>query len=280
MSLGSSTHQSAMQAGIHDLWDAGVLLIAAAGNGGDTSKSYPASYEHVISVGATTSTDALASFSQRNDMVDVSAPGYHTLSTCGDDLCDKSGTSMATPHVTGVVAFVWNSHPDCTAAEIKTALEEGARDMGVAGRDDSFGHGIVSVWNSMDYLEANPCGSPTPAPTTPPPAPSPPPAVPECAAGCGVLLEITTDNYGAETSWAVHGPDGSEVTSVEAGHYGSGKENFHDFCVPAGQSEFKIFDQYGDGMCCGYGSGQYIVYMQSGEVKSGGEFGSSETTNL
>ena len=58
-----------------------VLIIAAAGNGGDTSYFYPASFSTVMSVAAVDSNKDLAYFSQRNNQVDISAPGVNILST-------------------------------------------------------------------------------------------------------------------------------------------------------------------------------------------------------
>jgi serine protease len=65
------------------LWEEGVLVVAAAGNEANTQKSYPASYEHVLSVAAVDELNRHASFSQRNDAVDISAPGVQVLSTVG-----------------------------------------------------------------------------------------------------------------------------------------------------------------------------------------------------
>jgi subtilisin family serine protease len=67
------------------------------------------------------------------------------------------GTSMATPHVTGVAALVWSHFPDCTNADIRQALDATAQDLGPAGRDTSYGHGLVQAKAAFDYLSANPC---------------------------------------------------------------------------------------------------------------------------
>ena len=79
------------------------------------------------------------------------------------------GTSMATPHVSGVAALVWSHHLNCSASEIRNALAVTAEDLGAAGRDDYYGHGLVQARDAVDYLTANPCtgdggGDPGPQP--------------------------------------------------------------------------------------------------------------------
>lgn len=69
-----------------------------------------------------------------------------------------SGTSMATPHVSGVAALVWSQHPQCSAAQIRATLQLSAMDLGLAGRDDAFGHGLVQAKAAVDRIAANGCG--------------------------------------------------------------------------------------------------------------------------
>ena len=73
-----------------------------------------------------------------------------------------SGTSMATPAVSGMAALVWSNHNGCTGTEIRDALKATAEDNGAAGHDDYFGHGIVKAKAASDYLTANGCGGVTP----------------------------------------------------------------------------------------------------------------------
>ncbi len=68
-----------------------------------------------------------------------------------------SGTSMATPAVSGIAALVWSNHPQCSGTEIRNALKATAEDQGAAGRDDYFGYGIVKAKAADDYLTANGC---------------------------------------------------------------------------------------------------------------------------
>ena len=68
-----------------------------------------------------------------------------------------SGTSMATPAVSGIAALVWSNHPECTGTEIRDALKATAQDQGASGHDVYFGHGIVKAADADAYLMANGC---------------------------------------------------------------------------------------------------------------------------
>jgi len=69
-----------------------------------------------------------------------------------------SGTSMATPAVSGMAALIWSNHNGCTGTDIRNALKATAEDSGDVGHDDKFGHGIVKAKAASDYLTANGCG--------------------------------------------------------------------------------------------------------------------------
>ncbi len=112
----------------------GILFIAAAGNGGsdgvgdnnDVTASYPSNYtaSNVIAVAAITSSGAISSFSNYGaTTVDLGAPGQGIWSSTAYNLYESySGTSMATPHVTGAAALYASTHPGSTAAQIKSAI--------------------------------------------------------------------------------------------------------------------------------------------------------------
>lgn len=158
MSLGGSGSSTAEANAMTNFYNNGMLLIAAAGNGGNTSLSYPASYDAVVSVAAVDSSRNLASFSQRNAQVELAGPGVGVNSTWNNGGYNSiSGTSMASPHVAGVAALVWSNHPTCTASQIRAALNATAQDRGTAGRDTSFGFGIVQAKAAHDRLTANGC---------------------------------------------------------------------------------------------------------------------------
>ncbi len=290
MSLGGGSSSTTESNGFANLYSQGILSIAAAGNDGNTTMSYPASYPSVMSVAATDSANALASFSQRNSEVEIAAPGVGILSTypmrdaavtvastgyiaaaitgtvqgsssnplvdgglCTSAgswagkvvLCERGtiafvdkvnnataggatgviiynnapggftgtlgtgvtstipavslsqedgqylranalgqsgfvstvsetnangyayldGTSMATPHVSGVAALVWSAKPTATNQQVRDALTSTALDLGTAGRDTSFGYGLVQAFEAADALVN---GGTTPPPATAP----------------------------------------------------------------------------------------------------------------
>jgi serine protease len=311
MSLGGASSSTAERNALQATADSGILLVAAAGNAGDSTHSYPASYDSVVSVAAVDETGLRAEFSQYTNQVEVSGPGEAILSsvgvgdgrqayitfngsTTGDDrvvpqsryvqvsgnyeiqninatvsgvlaACSTSGTSfscgnmsnkiclveraenqagsnypdinpvlacanagakgviiysnsarpglqnpflvdgsdqvnepvvsvnrslgqsllsavgsnvtlqvegntdyayyngtsMATPHVVGVAALAWSKNPDCTAAEVRTALKNSTIDLDTSGRDNNTGWGLVQTKAASDYMAANCAGGST-----------------------------------------------------------------------------------------------------------------------
>ncbi|CAG9460621.1 unnamed protein product [Pedinophyceae sp. YPF-701] len=187
MSLGRSSYSSWEDAQFTSLAEEyGALFVAAAGNGGSSAYHWPASYPSVVSVGSVTASEVRSSFSQYNDRVELAAHGSSVLSTYKNGgYARMSGTSMATPHVSGVAALVWNRHPTCTSVEIRTALQMSARDKGPAGYDNEYGWGIVQGGAAIDLISACGCdvvecpGNSTPAPPTEaPPTQAPPTEAP------------------------------------------------------------------------------------------------------
>lgn len=282
MSLGGSQSSVTENSGFSSLYNQGILSIAAAGNDGTTSYSYPASYSSVVSVAAIDSSMTVASFSQKNDQVELAAPGVGVLSTIpysdvssvtvdnvtytanhiefsgrgtasgalvNGGLCDSTGswsgkvvlcqrgtvdfntkvqnvqssggvaaiiynnvsgnffgtlgtgnssaivaisismedgqflvanklgltatvdsqyfwpvsnyeyydgTSMATPHVSAVAALVWSANPNASNAAIRDVLTSTAFDLGAAGRDTSYGFGLVQAKTAVDKLVNTP----------------------------------------------------------------------------------------------------------------------------
>ncbi len=105
----------------------------------------------------TTSIPAVgAKFEDRSQLL---ASTTATVSIGGSDYGLMSGTSMATPAVSGIAALVWSNHPTCTGTQIRNALKATAKDSGAVGKDVYFGYGIVQAKAANDYLLQNGCGA-------------------------------------------------------------------------------------------------------------------------
>jgi len=151
MSLGggaSTTLQNAVKSAYNN--GNGSLLVAAAGNDGNSTVNYPAGYAEVVSVAATDRLDRKASFSNVNADVEIAAAGVDVLSTVrGSTYRTLSGTSMATPHVAGAASLIAFRNPTFTAAQVRSRLQTAVDDLGTAGRDSSFGFGRVTLSKAL-----------------------------------------------------------------------------------------------------------------------------------
>ena len=162
----SPSSAAALQPTFDAAYAAGITMVAAAGNTGDTAVGYPCAFNHVLCVAATDNSDAQASFSVYNQYVDIAAPGVSILSTYSDgSYRQMSGTSMSTPHVAAVAALVRSAHPDETVDQVDAALLTTAVDLGTPGRDDRFGWGRVDAAAAVAATFA-PAPTPTPAADT------------------------------------------------------------------------------------------------------------------
>ncbi|HET9977522.1 MAG TPA: S8 family serine peptidase [Burkholderiaceae bacterium] len=285
MSLGGSSATRTERRAVDAAHAKGILLVAAAGNGGNTAISYPAGFANVMSVAAVDAGKNWASFSQFNADVEIAAPGVAVESTIPPNIesrasasvgstaytvqamagsprlsatgpladfgfgdapsagsmagkvclisrgnisfadkvlnCQNSGgigaivynniagdlfgtlgttvttipsvgalqadgttmltqlgqsatvtveadpslyasfngTSMATPHVSGIAALVWSYYPSCTAEQIRTSLKLSAQDIGDPGRDDKTGAGLVQARAAFDRIASQGCGN-------------------------------------------------------------------------------------------------------------------------
>jgi subtilisin family serine protease len=128
-SWGSTSKSKALEDVIRAAGDAGILFVAAAGNNGtdnDKRPHYPSNYDlpNVVSVAALDNTDSLASFSNYGTKtVHVAAPGKDILSTwLNDQYREASGTSMATPQVSGVAALIVAANPNITVTKLRERL--------------------------------------------------------------------------------------------------------------------------------------------------------------
>mmetsp|Transcript_14428 Transcript_14428/g.31623 ORF Transcript_14428/g.31623 Transcript_14428/m.31623 type:complete len:665 (+) Transcript_14428:110-2104(+) len=169
MSLGGSGSTNLMESACEAAYDDGVLVIAAAGNDGPSeSYLYPASYPVVMSVASvqrgsgpdTNSFGRASSFTQPNDQVEIAGPGSSVYSTVPNDgYGTKSGTSMATPHVSGIAAWLISLFPKCKANQIRNAMLNSVREPPRAadGWDKLYGHGIIDAGAAYSLLSSANC---------------------------------------------------------------------------------------------------------------------------
>jgi subtilisin family serine protease len=140
--------------------DKGAVLVAAMGNikpeNGFHKDSvvYPAALPNVIGVGSVDRNDNLSSFSVQGSgghTVELVAPGEFIFSTSydGTGYTLGSGTSFATPLVSGLAALLKGQNPALTNTEIRTILRDTAKDLGASGRDAWFGYGLINVYGAL-----------------------------------------------------------------------------------------------------------------------------------
>jgi len=190
MSLGGPRKSITLEEAVNYAWQKGVVIVAAAGNSANPSKTYPAYYENCIAVAATDINDVKASFSSYGDWVDVAAPGANIYSTfpnheyaIGKELNYDygNGTSMSVPHVAGIAALVWATNFGTSNEAVRGRIETTA--------DPISGTGKYWIWGRVNACSAvgGDCSveppEPTPIPTptlTPSPTPTPDPSCSSC----------------------------------------------------------------------------------------------------
>ncbi|HWQ28389.1 MAG TPA: S8 family serine peptidase, partial [Dehalococcoidia bacterium] len=188
---------SVMNTAIDDAVADGIVVVAAAGNANTSTLGYPANHPDVIAVGATRFDNARAPYSTFGAGLDVVAPGGDTsVNQNGDGYADGvlqetfelrtsgswfrrtttkvwgfyffQGTSMATPHVSGVAALLFSAKSTATAAEVRDAIESTAKDLGSPGYDTTFGNGLVQAADAVQtFLGPAPPGAPQNLSATP-----------------------------------------------------------------------------------------------------------------
>lgn len=156
MSLGGNIPSSVLEAAVEKAISSGVVVVAAAGNGGSDTPEYPAKYEGVISVGSVNSEKKLSDFSSYGISTDVVAPGEDVYAPYydaqkGSTFANLSGTSMASPVVAGTVALLLSKHPNLKPAEVEYILETTAKDLGAKGFDHKYGNGLIDPVAALKF---------------------------------------------------------------------------------------------------------------------------------
>jgi subtilisin len=161
-SIGGS-YSAAYDAAIQTAASSGTFFVASAGNTGG-SVLFPAASAYAFAVAAVDASNLRAPFSSQGPEVDFSGPGVGVYSTMpGGGYGNKSGTSMAAPHVAGVMALLLGRDPNLTANGIRQRLQDGALDLAAAGFDNGTGFGLVRAANSIEAMNGG-GGGPPPVP--------------------------------------------------------------------------------------------------------------------
>ncbi len=171
LSLGGAASSQTLRDAVAYAYNHGVTIVAAAGNDNSGTVSYPAAYDdYVIAVGAVRYDETRAPYSNFGNSLDLVAPGGdmnvdQNGDGYGDGILQQSyekrgsrfyfgyyfmqGTSMATPHVSGIAALVLADGKASNPSEVRNVLQESARDLGAPGRDDTYGWGLVDASNAL-----------------------------------------------------------------------------------------------------------------------------------
>lgn len=161
MSLGGGRPDAQMHQSIQRATAAGIVVVCAAGNDGG-SVNYPAAFAETIAVGAVDRTGTICEFSSRGKEIAVAAPGAEVTSTwLGNGYATVSGTSMAAPFVSGVLALYVSEQKKAgkkvDQAGALRALSETCRDVGETGRDTQYGWGLLDP-HKMLAFDVRPAG--------------------------------------------------------------------------------------------------------------------------
>ena len=159
MSWGGSSYSITYQNLFNAANNANIVCVAAAGNSDSQIPMYPASYNHVISVGSTTISDQKSGFSNYGNTIDVMAPGSNILSTLTNNGYGiKSGTSMASPLVAGLCGLLLSHSPSLTPAQVETCIENTCDDISSqnASYNGLLGAGRINALQALQCYNTPP----------------------------------------------------------------------------------------------------------------------------
>jgi hypothetical protein len=165
LSLVGSSPSSLLESAIAYATANGVVTVASSGNWGTDQPGYPAAFDGVVAVGATTEGDARPTFSNYGAWLSLAAPGVNIVTTdVFGGYSSSTGTSPAAAVVSGIFALLFAHEPGLTRAEAIQRVQDGATDLGSEGWDPYSGHGRV---DSYAALVPGQIGSPQPDAVSP-----------------------------------------------------------------------------------------------------------------
>jgi thermitase len=151
MSLGSHGDSDILKQAVDYALSKDVAIVAAVGNDSTEGVLYPAAYDGVVAVSAVDANGRHLYFANRGPEVELSAPGIGVDAAYTNGIVSMmSGTSIATPFVTGAIADLMAASPGMSAQDAVAILCKYADDAGLPGRDDQFGYGILDVERALD----------------------------------------------------------------------------------------------------------------------------------
>ena len=165
MSFGATytEYDSPLISAIKDAISQGVVFVVASGNcrqgcGGFFGVTTPGNIEEVISVGSVDNKNNLASFSSGDvfdDYIkpDFVTPGVDITSSWIDGYETKSGTSMSTPFLAGIIALLMEKQGDLSQSQVKEILEQSSIDLGAQGKDVEYGSGAIDISKLLSLEE-------------------------------------------------------------------------------------------------------------------------------
>ncbi len=149
LSLGSPYANPLMKTALEYARSKNVIVVAASGNDSTSSPFFPAAFDSTISVSAVDQLSNLATYSNYGDTISISAPGTNIYTTIrGNSFSYGSGTSLAAPQVSGVLALML-AYLDISDEEIIERLLLTSSDLGTLGQDASFGYGLVNSYDAL-----------------------------------------------------------------------------------------------------------------------------------
>lgn len=164
MSWGGTGYSQTGQNVVNYAYNKGCVLVASAGNDGNSTLNYPASFAHVISVASTDSDDGLSSFSQRNTSVDVCSPGgfdgsWNNIWSCGylssSDYVGMQGTSMSSPIAAGLCGLMLSSDSNLTPDKLEAILKATCDNIDAqnSSNTQNIGAGRINAYAAINAVQ-------------------------------------------------------------------------------------------------------------------------------